>query len=214
MRGHIKQDFPDLNYNMISLLSDKVNILIVGGGEAAFIKCRTFSNEGCNITVVSKEFCLEFEKLQHKPNVKLIKAEYEKSYVDHNHIVIIATDNKLTNQAIKEYCDNKCKLYLNCEDYKQGLFVTPVQKNTPNMKYALHTKSGSPKTTLLMSKVIEDKLKEYEEFIDYTCSIRNMAKSKANKKEIMSFVCSEDFYFFYTKGVQNDILKMFYETQT
>ena len=57
MRGHNKQDFSALNYTMISLLSNKVNILIVGGGEAAFIKCRTFSKEGCNITVVSKEFC-------------------------------------------------------------------------------------------------------------------------------------------------------------
>ena len=61
MCGHNKQDFSALNYTMISLLSNKVNILIVGGGEAAFIKCRTFSKEGCNITVVSKEFCSDFE---------------------------------------------------------------------------------------------------------------------------------------------------------
>ena len=214
MRWHIKQDFPDLDYTMISLLSNKVNILIIGGGEAAFIKCRTFSNGGCNITVVSKEFCQDFEKLNDKPNVRLIKAEYEKSYVDNNHIVIIATDNKLTNQAIKKYCDDKSKLYLNCEDYKQGLFVTPVQKNMSNMKFALHTKNGSPKTTLFMSKVIEDKIREYEDFIDYTCCIRNMVKFMNCKKEIMSFVCSEDFYFFYIKGAQNDILEMFYGTET
>ena len=29
----------------------------------------------------------------------------------------------------------------------------------------------------------------------------------------MNFVCSEDFYFFYTKGVQNAILEMFYGTE-
>lgn len=210
MCGHNKQDFSALNYTMISLLSNKINILIIGGGEAAFIKCRTFSKEGCNITVVSKEFCSDFEAFQKLYNVKLIKGKYDESYVDNNHIVIIATDNSETNEGIKAYCDKKCKLYLHCEDYKEGLFVTPVQKNTTNMKFALHTKSSSPKTTLFMSKIIEDKLEEYTDFINYTCSIRNMVKKRAQKKEIMDFVCSEDFYFFYTKGLENVILEMFY----
>lgn len=213
MRGHNKQDFPGLNYTMISLLSNKINILIVGGGEAALIKGRTFSKEGCNITVVSKEFCLEFYALQDIYNVKLIKSEYDESYVDNNHIVIIATDNKETNDGIKKYCDKNSKLYVHCGDYKQGLFVTPVQRNTPNMKFALHTKNSSPKTALFMSKVIEDKLCEYEGFIDYTCRMRNVVKKSEIKKEIMNFVCSKDFYFFYTKGAQNDILEMFYETE-
>lgn len=213
MCGHNEQDFSVLNYTMISLLSNKVNILIVGGGEAALIKCKTFSKEGCNITVVSKEFCLEFYALQDIYNVKLIKSEYDESYVDNNHIVIIATDNKETNDGIKKYCDKNSKLYVHCGDYKQGLFVTPVQRNTPNMKFALHTKNSSPKTALFMSKVIEDKFCEYEGFIDYTCSMRNTLKKSGIKKEIMNFVCSEDFYFFYTKGAQNTILEMFYETE-
>jgi precorrin-2 dehydrogenase/sirohydrochlorin ferrochelatase len=210
VRGHNKQDFSTLNYTMISLLGSKVNILIVGGGEAALIKCRTFSKEGSNITVLSKEFCLGFIDFKNIYNVKLIKAEYDESYVDNNHIVIIATDNKDINEGIKAYCDKKYKLYLHCGDYKQGLFVTPVQKNTPNMKFALHTKRSSPKTALFMSKIIEGKLCEYEGFIDYTCSIRNMVKKMGLKKEIMNFVCSEDFYFFYTVGAQNVILEMFY----
>ena len=49
-----------------------------------------------------------------------------------------------------------------------------------------------------------------DEFIEYTCSIRTMIKKVERKKEIMSFICSEDFYFFYNKGVQNIILEMFY----
>jgi len=210
MPGHIKQDFQDLNYTMISLLSNKVNILIVGGGEAAFIKCRTFSKEGCNITVVAKEFCLEFNLLHDICNMKFIKDEYDESYVDKNHIVIIATDNNEVNERIKKYCDSKCKLYVYCADYKKGLFVTPVQKNTPNMKFALHTKSSSPKTALFMSEIIENKICEYTDFIDYTFTIRNMVLKKVDKKEIMNFICSEDFYFFYTLGAQDVILEMFY----
>ena len=212
MCGHNKQDFPSLNYTMISLISQKINILIVGGGEAAFIKCRTFSKEGCNITVVSKEFSPIFESLK-ATNINLIKGEYDESYIEHNHIVIIATDNEKTNQEIKEFCDKKSKLYIHCADFKEGLFVTPVQKDTPNMKFALHTKNSSPKTALFMSKVIEDKITEYNEFIEYTCSIRTMIKKVERKKEIMSFICSEDFYFFYNKGVQSIILEMFYGTE-
>ena len=154
MCGHNKQDFPDLNYTMISLMSNKINILIVGGGEAAFIKCRTFSREGCNITVVSKAFSHLFESLK-ASNIKLIKSEYNKSYVDHNHIVIIATDNEEANNNIKADCDKISKLYIHCADFKEGLIVTPVQNDTPNMKFALHTKNSSPKTALFMSSFIQ-----------------------------------------------------------
>jgi precorrin-2 dehydrogenase/sirohydrochlorin ferrochelatase len=212
MRGHNKQDFPDLNYTMISLISNKINVLIVGGGEAAFIKCRTFSKEGCNVTVVSKEFSHLFDSLK-SSNIKLIKNEYDKSYIEHNHIVIIATDNEETNNAIKVYCDKISKLYIHCGEFKEGLIVTPVQNDTPNIKYALHTKNSSPKTALFMSTVIEDKLLEYNDFINYTSSIRNMIRKIEHKKEIMNFICSNDFYFFYTKGVQNNILEMFYGTE-
>ena len=214
MRRHIKQNFPVINYTMISLLSSKVKILIVGGGEAAFIKCRTFSKEGCYVTVVSKGFNKKFYELKDIYNVKLIKDEckedYIKNYIDVNHIVIIATNNNIINESIKNYCDEMCKLYLNCEDFTQGLVVKPLQIDTPNMKFALHTKGGSPKTSMFMSKIIEDKIYEYTGFIDYTCSIRNKVKGRPDKKEIMSFVCSEDFYFFYTKETQNIILEMFY----
>ncbi|MCB2339503.1 NAD(P)-dependent oxidoreductase [Clostridium estertheticum] len=210
MRGYNKQDISAINYTMISLLSSKVNILIVGGGEAAFIKCGTFSKEGCNVTVVSKEFNKNFYKLKGVSNIKLIKDEYKESYVDINHIVIIATNSNIVNESIKNYCDEKYKLYLNCEDFNQGLVVKPVQRDTSNMKFALHTKGGSPKTSLFMSKIIEDKIYEYSNFIDYTCSIRNIVKMRSQKKEIMNFVCSEDFFFFYTKDVQSIILEMFY----
>ncbi|MCB2292951.1 NAD(P)-dependent oxidoreductase [Clostridium algoriphilum] len=210
MRGHNKQDLSDLNYLMISLFSNKVNVLIVGGGDAAFIKCRTFSREGCNITVVAKEFCKEFSELSDLCNIKLIQDEYDKSYVDKNHIVIIATDSKDTNEKIKEYCDSICKLYVHCADYKRGLFVTPVQKDLSNMKFALHTKNSSPRTALFMSKVIENKICEYTDFIDYTFNIRNKLMKNKDKKQIMNFVCSEDFYFFYALGVQDVIIKMFY----
>ena len=209
-----KQDFSALSYTMISLISDKVSILIVGGGEAAFIKCRTFSKEGCNITVVSKEFCAGFEGLKKLSNVRLIKDEYDESYVDNNHIVIIATDNEKTNEGIKTYCDKKCKLYIHCADYKEGLFVTPVQRSTANMKFALHTRNSSPKTALFMSQIIEDKLCEYTDFIDYTSGLRELVRKSLQKKEIMNFVCSEDFYFFYTKGAESEILEMFYGAES
>lgn len=213
MSGHNKQDLSDLNYTMISLISNKINILIVGGGDAAFIKCRSFSKEGCKVTVVSKEFCPEFLEVDGLYNVKLIKDDYNEVYVDNNHIVIIATNSKETNEIIKKYCDSICKLYVHCEDHKRGLFVSPVQKDTKNIKFALHTKYGSPKTALFMAEIMEDKLCKYSDFIDYTFSIRNKVMKNTLKKEIMNFVCSEDFYFFYTKGLHDSILEMFYENE-
>ena len=53
-----------LEYIMLSLLSNKINVLIIGGGEASLIKTKTFLNGGCNVTVVAKEFLEDFKNLQ------------------------------------------------------------------------------------------------------------------------------------------------------
>ncbi|WP_125153199.1 NAD(P)-dependent oxidoreductase [Clostridium rectalis] len=199
-----------LEYTFLSLISNKVNVLIVGGGRAGFIKAKTLTKKGCNITVLAKDFCDEFKKISTANNIKLINGEYKREYIINNHIIIIAVNDSFLNKKIKEHCIELFKLYLDCSNFKEGLVVLPCQRETENINFAINTKGGNPKTSRYLAEKIKIDLKKYDEFVEYNCYIRHIVKEYKNKDEIMNFISSEDFYFFYKKDVHKYILKMFY----
>lgn len=198
-----------IEYTFLSLISSKVKILIVGGGRAALIKAKTFIKKGCNVSVVAKEFADEFSELNN--NITLIKEEYNSNYIYKYHLVVIATNCVSLNDKIRKDCDEIYRLYIDCSSPKDGLCITPCQRSTKNISFGIHTKAGSPKTSVYVANNIKKYLGKYDNFIEFTVFIRNRVKNKNNKQEIMDFICSNDFYFFYEKGKEKEILNMFYD---
>lgn len=199
-----------LEYIMISLISYKTNVLIVGGGRAALIKARTFSKDGCSITILSKEFIPEFKGLLDEGNLVLIKDSYNKKYILDKHIVIIAVDDEESIKNIVRDCEENYKLFLDCSNFKRGQFITPFQRQTDNIKFAIQTRRGSPKTSRFLGEKVKKLLDEYDGFVQYTCTLREKVKTLSNKEDIMEFVCSDDFYLFFQKGIHELVLEMFY----
>lgn len=197
-------------YMMISLISSKIKALVVGGGTAGFIKAKSFANRGCKVVVVSKEFCSQFEQLSGLKNLELIKESYDTRFIQDKHLIVIATNDQCLNQRIKEECDKNHKIYLNCDDFKQGLFVTPVQKRTDYIHIALHTILGSPKTSKFLLNRMKEEINQYDEFVSFLCAFRNTIGDEPDKNEIMDFMNTKDFYEFYQAGKHLLILKMFY----
>lgn len=195
---------------MLSLISSKINVLVVGGGNAALIKAKTFVKKGCFVSVVSKEFNEGFKELENSSNLKVIKSEYKEEYIRCNHIVIIATDSKKVNENVRQHCEESCKLYIDCSSPEHGLCVTPCQRNTKNIFLGVNTSNKNPRAAVYIADKIKDYIGKYDEFIEFTSNVRNSIKESSKKREIMKFMCSEDFYFFYEKGKENIVLKMFY----
>ena len=200
----------ELEYTFISLLSAKISVVIIGGGKAGFIKCKRFVKQGCNVLVVSKKFNSSFNSLRNLENLELIQDSYKKSYIDQKHLVVIAVDSKMDNGKIKEDCESNYKLYLDCSNFKEGLFITPIQRHLKNISFSIHTKEGNPKASILLANSILDKLNDYDEFIEYISCLRKKVKNLDYKNEFMDFVASEDFKFFYSKGVHEKVLSMYY----
>lgn len=199
-----------IDYSFISLLSNKIKVLIVGGGRAGFIKAKTLSKNRCSIKIISKVFSKEFEELKKFENVQLIKDEYKKDYILENHLIIIAIEDENTNKIIRKHCEEQCKLYLDCSDFQRGLFVVPCQRSSKNATFGINTKGGSPKTAVYLAEEIKDNLIKKDSFIEYSCNLRNIISESKHKIAIMNFLATNDFYFFYNKGKHEIILKMFY----
>lgn len=199
-----------IEHTMISLISEKINVLIIGGGKAALTKMRTFAGRGCRVSLISKEFLKEFKALEECNNIKLIYDQYNKRYIYDKHLVIIATNSKEVNKVIREDCQELYKLFIDCSDPKEGTCITPCQRNTKNTFFGLHTKSVSPKTSIYLANKVKGELEKYDEFISFSSLIRNKIKDWDKKQQIMNYVCSDDFYFFYEKKEAETVLKMFY----
>jgi precorrin-2 dehydrogenase/sirohydrochlorin ferrochelatase len=203
-----------IEYTFLSLISNKVNILIVGGGRAALIKAKTFSSKGCRVLVLAKDFIDEFNALKNKDNVTLIKSEYNSNYIDKNHLVVIATNCESLNDEIRKDCQELYKLYIDCSSPRDSLCITPCQRNSKNLSFGIHTKIGSPKTSIYVANKVKEHLEEYDGFVEFTAAVRNRLKHRDNKEEIMDFICSDDFYFFYRKGKHIEIFNLFYHRKS
>ncbi|MCY6372187.1 NAD(P)-dependent oxidoreductase [Clostridium ganghwense] len=202
----------ELEYTCISLISNKTKVVIIGGGKASFIKCTSFVKRGCNVTVVSKEFSSNFDvfKKENLLNLKLIKDSYSIKYIIESHLVIIAVDDEESMERILTDCEDNYKLYLNCSNFKEGIFISPIQRETENIIFNVHTRGGSPKTSQFLAETMREKLKEYDGLVKYIVNLRERIKDVRHKNEILGFVSSEDFKFFYDKGVHEKVLRMFY----
>lgn len=196
-----------LEYLNIAFLAHKVKVLVIGGGEAAFIKSKTLASKGCKVTVVAFEFCDKFKDIK---NINLIKDGYKIKYLKNNHFIIIAIPEGFEFEKIIKDCEKESKLYLNCADFKGGQFIIPSQDSTEEVNFSINIKEGNPKTALFLKGKVKEKLKDYDQLINYNNELRTKVKNSPYKKEIMTFAASEDFNFFIKNGVQNYILKMFY----
>lgn len=198
-----------INDMFLSIVSSKLNVLIVGGGRAGFIKAKTLTERGCNVTVVSPEVSSEFKILEEYSNIKFIIDVYKKIYIKDKHLIVIAVPEEMAIE-IKRDCEEEFKIYIASYRFKEGMAVIPYQRSTKNMSFALKSMKASPKTTRFIGQKLEKTLKKYDGFMEYCCTLRGILKNYEKREEILSFISSEDFYFFYTKNKKDLILKMFF----
>lgn len=206
-----------LDYSYISLLSNKINVGVIGGGKAGFIKIRHFLKTRCKVEVISIDFCEEVINLSKDfaENLTLIKSQYNHEFLKDKHLVLITTDDEKVNSMIKEYCDKNFKIYIDSSSFEDGIGVVPVQRKLKNMTFAINTNGGNPKGSVMLANKVEELLEGYDDFIKLTTEMRNKAKYfTMYKKEIMNFISCDDFKFFYDNNKENLVLKLFFDEET
>lgn len=195
----------------LTFISSKLRVGIIGGGKAATIKVRSFLKGNVYIEVLAREFSEDILNISDK-NLKLIKSEYRDDFIKDKHLIVIAINDSVLLQKIKYECDKNYKLYINCSDFKEGIGIMPVQRNLKNISLGISTAGGNPKGALMVADIAYKSLVDIDEFIGYTTKIRNNAKFiRVYKKEIIEFINCNDFKFFYDKGKDEIVFKLFLE---
>lgn len=201
----------EIEYTYLALMSDKLRVGIIGGGKAGFIKAKNFIKKGCYVEILSKTFLDKFINIENN-NIVLNRKVYNKDFIKDKHIIILSLNDEKLRKEIISHCEEEFKIFIDCSNFKEGMAVVPVQRETSNISFALNTKVGNPKGAIVAAEAAMETLKEYDDFIEYTGLIRNKAKNLDNhKKEIIDFISTEDFKFIWEKNRGKLVLRMFFE---
>jgi len=210
-----KEDILELNAGLenimhIGLLPQKLKVGVIGAGRASLIKTKAFLSAGAQVEVLSPKFDKEFKKLNNQFLV-LKKGKFKKNFLQNKHIIVIAVSDMSLQKRIIRHCKRLNKLYLVCSDYRFGNVRLCFQESNDEIIFSLSTKRGNPKLSKYLSQKAMNFLNTYATFSIWVTNLRESLKNHQKKDEILDFVCSDDFFFFFRKGYANKILKLFYE---
>ena len=125
-------------------------ILVVGGGNAAFIKIKTVLKTGANIYVVAKEYAQKTQKILEEYHINYEKRGIKQQDLD-NVFIVFAAAEKNINDSIAIWA--KERKILCCKADGKGDFIVPYHKREGNLTVAVSTDGLFP---LMGKKICEN----------------------------------------------------------
>lgn len=170
----------------VFLKLEKLNVLIIGGGEVGAEKLRYMlkSSPEANITLVAETINSEISELLRKTEkIKLHLKSYQNSDLEGINIVIVATDDKALNSLIRNEVKNK-NILVNVADtpdlcdFYLGSIVTKG-----DLKIAISTNGKSPTFAKRFREMLEESLPDsIPELLNNMNIFRNRLKGDFKNK--------------------------------
>lgn len=176
----------------INIISNKFHVKVIGGGKAAYIKIKGLLEKGCYVHILSKDFSEEILCIKDK-NLKIEKGEYYKDFIKDAHLIIIAVDESSLVCKISRDCEREYKLYLNAENYKEGMVAIPYSRCYENLGFSISSKLGSPKITRALGEEVSSIIKKNDLYSIKVSKIRERAKREELKGSIIEIISSKEF---------------------
>lgn len=155
----------------INLELDKFEVVIIGGGEVAYRKCKNFIDFNKKVKVIAPKFIKEFQGLRDK--VELIEDIYKEEYIKDSFIVVAATNNKDVNKAIGEYCNLNNKLVNVVDSIELSNYTVPSYIKRGDLIISVSTSGKSPSLSRKIKEDLESQYDDsYEEYINLLGEVR------------------------------------------
>ncbi|HGM3506302.1 TPA: bifunctional precorrin-2 dehydrogenase/sirohydrochlorin ferrochelatase [Clostridioides difficile] len=179
----------------INLKLDELDVVIIGGGEVAYRKCKNFLDFNKNVTIVSKQILNKFYDLE--GNIKIIKDDYKKIYIESASLIIAATNNRELNMEIGLYCRAKKKLVNVVDNLEISNFTVPSYIKRGDLLISVSTGGKSPSLSSKIKKELEEIYNEdYEEYLNVLGDIRKKIikkyEDKIKRKDMLNMLITLD----------------------
>ena len=179
----------------INLKLDELDVVIIGGGEVAYRKCKNFLEFNKNVNIVSKQILNKFYDL--KGNIKIIKDDYKEIYIKDASVIIAATNNRELNMEIGLYCRAKNKLVNVVDNIEISNFTVSSYIKRGDLLISVSTGGKSPSLSSKIKKEIEERYTEdYEEYLNVLGDIRKKVikkyEDKSKRKDVLNMLVTLD----------------------
>ena len=154
----------------VNLELDQFEIVIVGGGEVAYRKCKNFLEFNKSVKVIAPHFLDSFYELE---NVVLVQDKYDERYIESSQIVVAATDNRLVNEEIAKYCHQHEKLVNVVDNRMLSNYIVPSYVKRGDLLLSVSTGGKSPALAKKISRELAVEYDDsYEEYVNLLGSLR------------------------------------------
>ncbi len=171
----------------VFLRVDKLQVLIVGGGEVGLEKIGFMfrHSETGNVRLVGKEIKSEIKSLAEKypDHIRLYERAFEESDLENTDVLIVATEDNALNRSIRDKAKAQ-GILVNVADTPDicDFYLSSVVKKG-DLKIAISSNGKSPTLTKRMRELLEDVLpEEIDELLQNLKAIRDELKGDFQSK--------------------------------
>lgn len=147
-----------MDYFPIFLDAQKLNAVVIGGGNVAARKIELLLKSKAQITVVSPLLKESVQALLANKQITWIKQEYAPHFLDNFQLVIAATNIKAINIAISDAANQRGMLVNVVDDPELCNYITPAIIDRDPMIIALSSSGNAPILLQMLKSQIEQML--------------------------------------------------------
>lgn len=168
-----------MKYFPIFLTGDRINALIIGGGDVAARKIELLLKTTTNITVMTASVSASVERLINAHQLTWLKHDYQAGHMTGKNIVIAATDDTEVNTQVSIEA-NQHEILVNVVDQPELCgYITPSIIDRSPMIIALTSSGSAPILVRMLREIIEKMLPEgYGRLADFSLKFRDHVKAR------------------------------------
>ena len=168
-----------MQYFPIFLTAEKLNVMIVGGGDVAARKIELLLKTTKKITVMSAQLSPTVTRLVNEYQLQWLPHQYQSGLLVNKNLVIAATDDSAINKAVSEEA-SRLNLLINVVDQpKLCSYITPAIIDRSPMIIAMSSSGSAPILLRMLRERIEKTLpSNYGRLAEFSLKFREQVKIK------------------------------------
>ncbi len=156
--------------------------VVVGGGQVALRKVRSFLEHGASVEVISPELCAELNKLAESGAIRAVRRQYRLGDLTGAFIAIAATDNPRINLRVAKEASTSAVLVNIVDDAESSDFIVPSCLRRGDVAVAVSTGGLSPALARKIKTKLEGELgEEYASLVLLVDEVRSEVKRQGIK---------------------------------
>jgi uroporphyrin-III C-methyltransferase/precorrin-2 dehydrogenase/sirohydrochlorin ferrochelatase len=168
-----------MNYFPLFIDSNKINAIVIGGGDVAARKIELLLKATTNITVMAAQVNSSVLRLIEHYQLNWLEHNYQAGFLNDKSLVIAATDNNQVNKAIAEEAE-QLKLLVNVVDQPDlCTYITPAIIDRSPMIIAISSCGSAPVLVRMLREQIDKLLPDaYGKLAKFSFKFRDHVKAR------------------------------------